>query len=104
MEIILTGERVTATQGKDMGFINHVTPPGAALEAALGLAEKVLAASPLSIRAPKAVVERAVYADLRRAMTAHFAYPEIVAMRASEDALEGPRAFAERRAPRWQGR
>jgi crotonobetainyl-CoA hydratase len=104
MEIILTGERVTAAQGKDMGFINHVTPPGAALEAALGLAEKVLAASPLSIRASKAVVERAIYADLRRAMTAHLEYPEIVAMRASEDALEGPRAFAERRAPRWQGR
>jgi crotonobetainyl-CoA hydratase len=104
MEMILTGERVSAARGLEMGFVNVVTPPGGALDGALGLAEKLLAASPLSLRASKAVVERGVYADLRRSMVEHLQYPEIIAMMESEDALEGPRAFAERRLPRWAGR
>jgi enoyl-CoA hydratase/carnithine racemase len=45
---------------------------------------------------------RALDGDLRAAMQAHLDYPEIVAMLQSADASEGPRAFAEKRAPVWQ--
>ena len=68
------------------------------------VAGTLLAASPLSARASKAVIRRALQADLQNAMHEHLAYPEIIAMMASADAREGPRAFAEKRAPTWAAR
>lgn len=104
MEMILTAERISAQQAQDMGIVNKVVPAGQALPAAIELAETILTASPLSVRASKAVIRRGLEADLQKAMTEHLDYPEIIEMRNSEDAKEGSRAFAEKRTPEWQGR
>ncbi|WP_198351079.1 enoyl-CoA hydratase-related protein [Flavisphingomonas formosensis] len=104
MEMIMTARRISAQEALDLGIVNRVVPAGEALAAALALAETILTASPLAIRASKAVMRRALEGDIREAMTAHLDWPEIVAMMGSDDAREGPRAFAEKRAPAWSGR
>ena len=74
------------------------------LDATLEMAETLLLASPLALRASKAVMARAFDEDLRTAMLGHLGWPEILEMMASDDAREGTRSFAEKRAPVWQGR
>jgi crotonobetainyl-CoA hydratase len=104
MEIIMTARRLSAQEAFDLGIVNKVVPAGGALDAAIAMAEEILTAAPLAIRASKAVVRRALQQDVQNAMLAHLDYPQIVAMMGSEDAKEGPRAFAEKRAPNWSGR
>lgn len=103
-ELVMTAKRIDAQEALALGLVNAVIPQGSALEGALALADAVLAASPLAIRASKAVMARALDGDVQAAMHAHLQWPEIVAMLRSEDAREGPRAFAEKRMPVWQGR
>jgi crotonobetainyl-CoA hydratase len=70
---------------------------------ALDWAKLILACSPLSIRASKDVVYRSLdTASLQDAMAA--TYDSVLKLRASEDFIEGPKAFAEKRAPNWKGR
>lgn len=104
MDMIMTARRVPADEALTFGIVNRVVPVGAALDGALALAETVLSAAPLAIRASKAVVRRVMQKDVAAAMLGHLGYPEIIAMMASEDAKEGPRSFAEKRAPVWAGR
>ena len=103
-EMVMTAKRVSAQEGFELGFVNQVVAKGTALEAALALADTINTASPLAVRASKAVMSRALESDIRDAMLAHLQYPEIIAMMESEDAQEGPRAFVEKRLPEWKGR
>jgi crotonobetainyl-CoA hydratase len=103
-ELVMTARRLSAEEALALRLVNQVVPEGQALEAAMALAQTILTASPLAVRASKAAMARALDGDLRAAMQAHLEYPEIVAMLQSADASEGPRAFAERRAPVWQAR
>jgi crotonobetainyl-CoA hydratase len=101
--MILTGRRVSAQEGKDLGFVNEVVPAGRALEAAERWAALILECSPLAVRASK----QAVYAgldepSLRQAIGTM--YPAQQRNRDSQDYVEGPRAFAEKRTPNWQNR
>ena len=103
MGMILTGRRVSAAEGKELGFVTDCAPKGEALTVAKQWAAQILECSPMSIRASK----QAVYAgfdlpDLPTAITT--VYPEVAAMRDSEDFIEGPLAFAEKRPPKWKGR
>jgi crotonobetainyl-CoA hydratase len=103
MELATTARRLTADEALAWGLVNRVVPDGQVLDAALELAAQLESAAPLSVRASKAVVSRAFDADLREAMAGHLEWPAIKRMRHSADALEGPRAFAEKRAPAWRG-
>ena len=103
-ELVMTGKRLGADEALALGLINQVVPEGQALDAAVAIAETLLLASPLALRASKAVMARAFDEDMAEAMAGHLAWPEIVAMMESEDAKEGPRAFTEKRAPAWRGR
>lgn len=101
--MILTGRRVSAEEGQSLGFVNEVVPDGDVVEAAKRWAAQILECSPMSIRASK----QAVYQGLDQAgvqAATGGKYPAVKAMLTSEDFIEGPKAFAEKRAPNWKGK
>jgi crotonobetainyl-CoA hydratase len=101
--MILTGRHVPAAEGQELGFVNEVVPHEELMDAALNWANQIKACSPLSIRASKDVVYKSLdMASLADSMTAH--YDSVQSMVKSEDFVEGPLAFAEKRAPNWQGK
>ena len=101
--MMLTGRRVSAAEGHALGFVTEVAPDGAALETALRWADDLLAAAPLAVRATKRVVLDFANAPLAEAMAPQWELPQVRAAQTSQDAIEGPRAFVERRAPVWAG-
>lgn len=106
MELLLTGRAMDAAEAERHGLVNRVVQPGGLLDAARELADAILAAAPLSIAAVKAVVaatEDLSVEDGYRAMR-EGAIPAYDRIGESEDAKEGPRAFAEGRDPEWRGR
>jgi crotonobetainyl-CoA hydratase len=103
--MILTGRRVSAAEGKALGFVNDVVPTGEALAAAKKWAAQIMEASPMSVRASKQAVYRGLAeATLEDALKNQMGYPAVGALFRSDDFREGPRAFAEKRAPHWKGR
>lgn len=102
MGMILTGRPVGAAEGQSLGFVNDVVSAGEALEGARRWAGEILACSPMSIRASKEAVYQGLdIPNLQDAVDAR--YPAVGAMLRSEDAVEGPLAFAEKRPPKWKG-
>ena len=101
--MILTGRRVSAAEGKSLGFVNEVVAPDQLLATARRWAGEICECAPLSIRASKDVVYRGLaVASLEEAMAQ--SYESVRAMAGSADFIEGPKAFAEKRPPNWQGR
>ncbi|UWU75837.1 enoyl-CoA hydratase-related protein [Bradyrhizobium huanghuaihaiense] len=103
MDIILTGRCVSAREGHTMGFVNHVVPEGQALATALQLAEAICENSPMAIRASKQALQRGLGRPIEQAIAEQDDYPAVTALFKSQDYIEGPTAFAERRAPKWVG-
>ena len=103
MGMLLTGRRVPAAEGKELGFVNEVVPQGQALEAAKAWAGQILECAPLSVRASKqAAMAGLSTAGVEEAQAGR--YDQLHAMLKSQDFIEGPKAFAEKRAPNWQGK
>jgi crotonobetainyl-CoA hydratase len=101
--MILTGRRVPAQEGKELGFVNEVVPVGQALEGAKRWAALILECSPMAVRASKQAVYRGLdAASLSEALET--VYPAQQANTQSQDYIEGPRAFAEKRKPNWQNK
>lgn len=102
VEIALTGDFLDASRAYTYGLVNEITERGGALSGALELAGRIAANGPLAVRASKQIIAQAPgwSADEVWARMREFTAPVF----ASEDAEEGPRAFAEKRAPRWTGR
>ncbi len=102
MEWALTGRRVPAAEAHAAGLINRLVPAGEALAAAQELARSVAANGPLAVRATKQVMSgaRDWSAEERFIRQREITEP----VRASDDAKEGARAFAEKRSPVWHGR
>ena len=104
MGMILTGRRVSASEGLAMGFVNEVVPTGRTLEAALRWADMVLEGSPVALRAAKQIVERGLEAQSVEAIYHHQkSLPAVTALYSSADRVEGPKAFAQKRKPVWTG-
>lgn len=103
MWLVLTARRISAAEAWRVSLINEVVPHGTALERARAIAEDMLACAPLALQASKQVMYESVgEPSLAAAMRRR--YPAAERMLSSEDAHEGPRAFAEKRKPRWLGR
>jgi crotonobetainyl-CoA hydratase len=104
MGMILTGRRVGAAEGKELGFVNEVVAPGELMAAAMRWARLICEASPMSVRASKQAVLRGLdEPSLEAALSGQNAYPAVAAMYRSADFKEGPLAFAQKRAPNWTG-
>ena len=102
MGMLLTGRRVSAREGQALGFVNEVVPASELLPAARRWAAAILECAPLSVRATKEAALAGLDRPLPEAMSAHT--EGLARMLRSEDFLEGPRAFAEKRPPQWKGR
>jgi crotonobetainyl-CoA hydratase len=105
MGMILTARRVSAQEGLELGFVHEVTAPDGLMSAARRLAGQIGECSPMSVRASKqAVMQGLDEPSLEAAIRGQGRYPAVAALFRSEDFVEGPRAFAEKRAPNWAGR
>jgi len=102
MELLLTGERIGAARAKEIGLAGWVVPHDELMAEARKLATRLVAAAPLAARATKEVAVRTRSMASVEAIRFGETMRRVAAT--TEDAAEGMRAFAERRAPRWQGR
>jgi enoyl-CoA hydratase len=102
MEMALTSDPITAERAHELGLVARLAEPGKAAEVALELAERIARNAPLAVAASKQIMRGT------RGMTEDEAWalqgPLVAKVFTSEDAREGPRAFAEKREPRWSGR
>jgi crotonobetainyl-CoA hydratase len=105
-EMILTGRKLEAAEALALGLVSRVVEPEALLESALDLALDVARGAPLAITAARDILRttEGLEAEQGYRLMRSGTIPSYRAMLDSEDALEGPRAFAEGRPPRWQGR
>ena len=105
MELLLTGDPLDATTAQLLGLINNVVPQEEVLDAALALAERICVNAPLAVQASKRIACGIQDGRIPSEEAAwQISNAEIGALMASQDAKEGPRAFAEGRAPVWQAR
>jgi enoyl-CoA hydratase len=102
MEILLTGKPITAQRAYEIGLVNRLAEPEELMDAAIALATDILDAAPLSVRAARETVMLAT--EMGRSAALQAARHASEYCYNSEDAQEGPRAFAEKRRPQWRGR
>jgi crotonobetainyl-CoA hydratase len=105
MEMILTGDPISAERALALGLINAIAPREALLDTALALAERITVNAPLSVQASKRVAEGILDGKVAREEEAwRQNQAEAVRVFTSADSREGPRAFAEKRTPVWQAK
>jgi enoyl-CoA hydratase/carnithine racemase len=103
MGLILTARKVSSIEGARLGFVNEVTSAADLMPIARRWAEDIETCSPMSVRASKeAVLMGLGEPTLQAAIEGQLTYPAVRQLFKSEDFKEGPRAFAERRAPLWK--
>jgi enoyl-CoA hydratase/carnithine racemase len=102
MEIILTGKPITAQRAYEIGLVNRLAEPEALMDKALELAGEILEGAPLSVKAGRETVLLAT--EMGRSAALQAARHASEYCYRSEDAQEGPRAFAEKRPPDWKSR
>ena len=102
LELVFTAEPITARRAHEIGFVNKVVPRDNLMDEALGLARRMVRNAPLSLRMFKELAYRGqAMGEPEIAALTRVMYDRLLV---SEDAGEGPRAFAEKRAPQWQGK
>lgn len=105
MGMILSAQSISAQQAEAYGLVNEVVPQSDLAAATARWCEKILKCAPVAIRASKETVMRGLdEPSLHATLENQKNYPGFVAWRNAEDTIEGPRAFAEKRAPQWKGR
>jgi len=102
MELTLTGEVISAERMYQMGFVNRLVRREELMPTAMGIAECIKNNAPLSVRAAKESLLRGMDLGLKAGFEKAIEIYQSVYQ--SEDAQEGPRAFAEKRKPIWKGR
>jgi enoyl-CoA hydratase len=102
MEFLLTAEPLPAERALELGLINEIVEPDELMDRAHWWAGRILANGPLAIRATKESVLRGLSVTMRDAYKIEQELSQTVF--ASEDAKEGPKAFAEKRKANWKNR
>jgi enoyl-CoA hydratase/carnithine racemase len=102
MEILLTARPITAQRAFELGYVNAVVPLAELRERALDMARGIAANAPLTVKAARELVYLST--EMGRSAGLRAAYHLFESVYLSEDAQEGPRSFAEKRPPRWQGK
>src|SRR5215217_7637435 len=102
MELVLIGDQITAQQAYQYGLLNKVVPKEQLMDTARDYARRLCANAPLAVRAIKELAVRSQYMHIADGLRLESAIQQV--LRQSEDAKEGPRAFAEKRPPVYRGR
>jgi len=102
MGMIMTSKRLSSQEALQYGLVNEVVPSEELMPTAEKWAAEIMKAAPLSIRASKEASLTGMRLSLQDAMMHN--YPGVTAMQNSDDYIEGPKAFAEKRPPQWKGR
>lgn len=102
MELLVTGEPLAARRAYELGFVNRIAPADKLTEETRKLAKTIIANAPLGVKAGRQLT----YLSTEMGRSAAFPLGDLVYERSyrSEDALEGPRAFREKRKPNWKGK
>jgi crotonobetainyl-CoA hydratase len=106
IELLLTGRRLGAAEAAGLGLANRIAPADRLMDEARALARSITEGAPLAVEATLEIIRQTrglTFAEAHAALAAG-RLPRYAAMLASEDAREGPRAFAEGRPPAWRGR
>jgi crotonobetainyl-CoA hydratase len=106
VELLLTGRPMTAAEACERGLVNQAVPADQLMPAARALAARIIRSAPLAVAAVLEVLDATEAGSVPEGFAALRSgkLPRYAAMLASEDAAEGPAAFAARRAPNWKGR
>lgn len=105
MGMVLTADSVSAEEGFRMGFVTQIVEPDALDATVIEVCEKILRCAPLSVAASKeAILVGLGEPDIATAICEQENYPAFYKWRRAEDTVEGPKAFAQKRAPNWQGK
>jgi enoyl-CoA hydratase/carnithine racemase len=102
MEMCLTGDTVSGLEAKPLGLVNNAVPSADVLKAAEDLAGRILKGAPMSVAFIKEAIKKGVELPLEEGLRLEADLSALIGN--TEDAKEGPRAFAEKRAPVWQGK
>ena len=102
LELILTADTLSAADALRLGWLNRVVPAAQVVDEALALARRITRNAPLAVRESLQIARRA--ADLDEAQLRALSLQARKRVQATEDYQEGPRAFIEKRPPRWSGR
>ena len=102
MEMLLTGNNITAQRAYEIGLINQVVPAADLMDAAINMAKTVAANAPIALQTAKESAITGLHFHLEDALKWGYKLERMNG--ATEDAQEGPRAFTEKRPPVWKGR
>jgi enoyl-CoA hydratase len=102
LEMCLTGDTVSGSEAQKLGLVNIAVPAHQVLQAGEDLANRILKGAPMSVTFIKEAIKKGIELPLEEGLRLEADLSALIGI--TEDSKEGPRAFAEKRAPVWKGK